>query len=131
MNEMYSKNNYLRYYESLRIEQKKVEELEKMLNFAFQHSEMIQTIEEKKWMFSLFYKKVKSVTPLYLSAHNGWKTIDWRERCIGKNQTLTLFKSKVGNISGGYLDRKWESSGGEQPDSSAFVFSLTHQKKLA
>ena len=82
-----------------------------------------------------FDKRVKSVELLYSSNKHGWKLEDWRSRCIGKSQTLTLFKSKKGNVSAGYLHRQWEEGpsglfGDKKPDSSAFVLSIDHKMKL-
>jgi len=67
---------------------------------------------------------------LFSSTIHGWKVKDWREKCIGKAKTLTFFKSKVGNVSCGYLDIPWLSDGGSTKDGNAFVVSINHQRKL-
>ena len=75
---------------------------------------------------------------MYSSKLHGWKRDDWRTRCVGKAQTLTLFKSKKGNVSAGYLHIKWDKGsnkfidiyGERKPDSSAFVLSIDHKMKL-
>ena len=85
---------------------------------------------DKIWVSKQFDKKVKSVTLLFSSAKHGWAVKDWREKCIGKNQTFTFFKSEVGNVSGGYLEIAWEAKGGKAKDASAFVLSVDHKRKL-
>ena len=68
---------------------------------------------------------------MYSSQLHGWKLTDWRSRCVGKAQTLTLFKSNKGNVSAGYLHIKWEDGGGKYGhDSSAFLLSIDHKRKL-
>ena len=70
---------------------------------------------------------------MYSNHVHGWKVKDWRDRCIGKEHTLTLFRSQKGNVSAGYLHIKWEEGGSigkYGKDSSAFVLSIDHKKKL-
>ena len=70
---------------------------------------------------------------IFSSSKDGWQVKDWRNKCIGESQTLTIFKSIVGNVSAGYLNIAWESIGGRgmgKPDSAAFLISIDHKIKL-
>ena len=81
------------------------------------------------------------MTPLFISGKDGWQRDEWRKRCLTNAQTLTLFKSKKGNIAAGYLHRMWEKrsnsyfggllqNNARLPDPEAFVLSITNKRKL-
>ena len=88
-------------------------------------------ISDKAWLLQQFPKKVKLTRLLFSSKDHGWKVEDWRRICIGQKQTFTFYKSKVGNISAGYLDIEWKKDGGyNNRDPNAFLVSINHRRKL-
>lgn len=62
---------------------------------------------------------------LYNWREHGFKPSDFHSRCDGHpNPTITLIKSKVGKLFGGYTKDKWASSGGHLKGTGTFIFSL-------
>jgi hypothetical protein len=69
-------------------------------------------------------EKPKTIALLFSSSIHGWKLADWKARCNGSSQTITLFKSTKGKTAGGYLHIQWKNEGGMMKDDKCFLFSL-------
>ena len=70
---------------------------------------------------------------LYRASRDGFRAYDFHSRCDGFESTLTIVKSKNGNIFGGYTTIQWKSidydeDNGYEYDNSAFIFSLVNKE---
>ena len=70
---------------------------------------------------------------LYRGSRDGFRASDFHSRCDGWPNTLTIVKSKSGNIFGGYTIIPWKSieydeNNGYEYDNSAFIFSLVNKE---
>ena len=74
-----------------------------------------------------FYKNIK-YKKLYRATEDGDKTSDFHRLCDGQGPTLTIGRTKKGNIFGGFTMAVWSSNGDYTSDPSAFVFSLNQKK---
>jgi len=43
----------------------------------------------------------------YRASKDGFKSTDFHRKCDGIPNTLTVIKSKSGNIFGGFIEQKW------------------------
>lgn len=80
-----------------------------------------------------------SLELLYRASENGFGAKDFHKYCDNISQTLTIIKSKCGNVFGGYTSKTWnetendsESCENEEPlpfvqDPDAFLFSLVNK----
>ena len=65
----------------------------------------------------------------YRASKDGFKSTDFHSHCDGKANTLTVIKSKSGNIFGGLTEKRWQSEGGFVRDPKAFLFSLVNKEE--
>ena len=66
---------------------------------------------------------------IYRASDNGEEAEDFHERCDDFEGSLTLIKTKEGNIFGGYTSLSWDfENESEKKDEFAFVFSLNLEK---
>ena len=66
---------------------------------------------------------------IYRASDNGEEAEDFHERCDDFEGSLTLIKTKEGNIFGGYTSLSWDPENeSEKKDEFAFVFSLNLEK---
>jgi hypothetical protein len=66
---------------------------------------------------------------IYRSSDHGEEAEDFHERCDDIEGTLTIIKTKEGNIFGGYTSLSWDpEEEAEKKDDDAFVFSLNLEK---
>ena len=75
-------------------------------------------------------EKPKTIALLFASSIHGWKLKDWKARCIGNSQTITLFKSTKGRTSGAYLHIQWKQDGGATNDERGYLFNLDQKIKI-
>jgi hypothetical protein len=80
--------------------------------------------EDISWIIAQLPEKPKTIALLFSSSIHGWKLADWKARCIGNSQTITLLKSTKGKTAGGYLHIQWKNEGGLAKDDKCFLFSL-------
>ena len=64
----------------------------------------------------------------YRASKDGFKSTDFHSHCDGKANTLTVIKSKSGNVFGGFTEQEWHSRGDDVTDPNAFVFSLINKE---
>lgn len=64
------------------------------------------------------YKNDKEETP------QGKEVVKFHELCDGKENTLTIIKTNLGSVFGGYTEFKWSNDGNFKKDDNSFVFSL-------
>ena len=66
---------------------------------------------------------------IYRASEHGEESEDFHERCDDIEGTLTIIKTKEGNIFGGYTSLSWDpEEEAEKKDEEAFVFSLNLDK---
>ena len=66
---------------------------------------------------------------IYRATEHGEESEDFHERCDDIEGTLTIIKTKEGNIFGGYTSLSWDpEEDAEKKDEDAFVFSLNLDK---
>ena len=66
---------------------------------------------------------------IYRSSEHGKDAEDFHEKCDDIEGTLTIIKTKEGNIFGGYTSLSWDpEEEAEKKDNDAFVFSLNLEK---
>ena len=63
----------------------------------------------------------------YRGTRDGFKASDFHAKCDGIANTLTVTKSKNGNVFGGFTEKAWNSRGVNVTDPSAFIFSLVNK----
>ena len=65
---------------------------------------------------------------LYRGSRDGFGAFDFHSNCDHKPNTLTIVKSDIGNIFGGFTSAHWNSSGSWQEDKSSFLYSLINKE---
>jgi hypothetical protein len=91
---------------------------------TFEYSSIVSSRLDIAWIIAQLPQKPKTIALLFSSSLHGWKLADWKGRCIGSSQTITLFKSTKGKTAGGYLHIQWIEEGGMTKDDKCFVFSI-------
>ncbi len=67
----------------------------------------------------------KKLSLLYRGSRDGFNAAAFHAQCDGRGATLTVVRSKKGNVFGGYTSVPWASSSGVWArDASAYIFSL-------
>jgi hypothetical protein len=72
------------------------------------------------------------MTLLYRATRDGFRATDFHTKCDNHGPTLSLFKSDLGKVFGGYTSTSWKTvdyPGDWERDDQAFLFSLTHKSK--
>lgn len=88
---------------------------------------ILTTNTERENLKSLIGFEKKSFVLLYRGTRDGFKGINFHEHADGVNNTLTIVKSKQGNVFGGFLADDWKCSitgGYYYPDPQSFLFTL-------
>ena len=65
----------------------------------------------------------------YRASTDGFKTTDFHSHCDGIAKTLTVIKSKSGNVFGGFTEQEWHSRDKYVTDPKAFIFSLVNEEE--
>ncbi|CAD8129773.1 unnamed protein product [Paramecium sonneborni] len=75
-------------------------------------------------------KKVKNFTQIYLGSRDGLSAYAYWNKVNNKSDLIIIFKSKSGNIFGGFSPCKWQYYQGYVQDNtlSSFLFSQTHDQ---
>jgi hypothetical protein len=61
---------------------------------------------------------------LYRATRDGFNGQAFHSKCDGKENTITIIKSHLNNVFGGYASSAWNSSASYINDPNAFLFSL-------
>jgi hypothetical protein len=64
---------------------------------------------------------------LYRGGFDGFGSSAFHSKCDGKHNTLTIIKSTMGYVFGGYTNSFWDQSGSSKADSGSFIFSLKNK----
>ena len=67
---------------------------------------------------------------LYRGSRDGFTSAKFHELCDDQGATLTIVKSEMGFVFGGFSSVSWIPNGQYYPDDKAFLFSLVFQTKL-
>jgi len=67
-----------------------------------------------------------SFSLLWRGSRDGFDAAAFHRLCDGKANTVTVIKNTNGFIFGGFTAIPWSSSGNDEADSTAFLFSLTN-----
>lgn len=103
----------------------------KQLNSTIFSSSTILTQETSVQLAKLIeIPSNKSYKLLYQSSKDGFKANDFHTKVGGKSNTLTIIKTKSGNIFGGYLSSSWSNYGYSVFDDTAFIFSLINSYNI-
>ena len=79
----------------------------------------------KSLLLPKFNLSDKKLTLLYRASRDGFQADNFHANCDNKAITLTIVKTKTGQIFGGYTKAKWNSNyENYQNDENAFIFSL-------
>ena len=63
---------------------------------------------------------------LYRGSRDGFAASDFHSKCDNISKTVTVVKSRNGNIFGGYTDQCWDLSNSFKIDNNAFIYSLVN-----
>ena len=63
---------------------------------------------------------------LYRASRDGFEASNFHSKCDNIYKTITIVKSRNGNIFGGYTALFWDQSSGYKTDNNAFIFSLVN-----
>ncbi len=88
---------------------------------------MIKRKEDEGWLMSIIPPGAKDIKILYDPVKHGWKTSKYHDICDDhQHPTITVIKSKSGNIFGGYTSNLWLSTptGCCGKGKDTFIFSL-------
>jgi hypothetical protein len=67
----------------------------------------------------------KNFTLLYRGSADGFHASSFHAKCDGHGNTLTIIRTKKGNIFGGYSPCVWDSNGAKRDESgTSFIFTL-------
>jgi len=80
------------------------------------------TIEESYYLFEM--TKSKKGILLYRATRDGFTGQAFHSKCDGKVNTITIIKSHLNYVFGGYASSAWNSSDNCINDPNAFLFSL-------
>jgi len=74
----------------------------------------------------------KSVTAqlLYLGSENEFKATAFHEKCDKLGPTLTVARSAMGLVFGGFTSKPWSTVYDYVPDNHSFLFSMDKRTKL-
>jgi hypothetical protein len=81
-------------------------------------------------IFSVFQRKVLRL--LYRASRDGFASADFHRCCNGHPNTVTVARSTLGHIFGGYTPVAWASRGGyvADPSMQSFLFTLQNPHSL-
>ena len=87
---------------------------------------LVTTKKQKDFIMTVMpdFKSITHVKLLYRGSRDGWKQEDFHRLCDNQGPTLTLVKSSVGRVSGGFTTVSWTSHAGWGADAKALVFSV-------
>jgi hypothetical protein len=65
-----------------------------------------------------------SLLLLWRGTRDGFDASTFHSKCDGKTNTITIIKSTLDYVFGGYASIAWDSTSGYKTDSNAYLFSL-------
>ncbi len=68
--------------------------------------------------------KSSKINLLYRATRDGFTSQSFHSKCDGKENTITIIKSHLNYVFGGYASSAWHSSGRYINDQNAILFSL-------
>jgi hypothetical protein len=76
--------------------------------------------------------KKKQLILLWRGSHDGFSAFDFRGRCDGYPNTLTVILDTKGNVFGGFTPVEWESKTRDKADPSlkSFLFTLMNPQNV-
>ena len=97
------------------------------------NSKILTKPEEFKFLEKIFQEEnetKKKFTPnlIYRATRDGDNGLLFHKKCDNIKDTLTLVKTKTGNIFGGYTSETWNGNNYKKDD-KAFCFSIDLNKK--
>ena len=84
---------------------------------------LIIKTEKRKKFFNLINEKGKWKR-LYRASVDGFQSTQFHTKCDGISNTLTIVKSTLGYIFGGFATLPWDQSSSYKIDKNAFIFSF-------
>ena len=92
-------------------------------------SKILSNPEDFKFLKKIFKEKNKKFKPnlLYRATRDGDNCLIFHKKCDDIKDTLTLVKTKTGNIFGGYTSETWKGNNYKKDD-NAFCFSIDLKK---
>jgi len=90
---------------------------------------LIVTSKEEAKLLSEWVGGDKSFELLYRGTRDTFAAAVFHQLCDGKGATLTVAKSNLNKVFGGYISQPWSSNSAYSNDSTAFLFSLTEKAK--
>lgn len=68
---------------------------------------------------------------VYQATRDGFRAEDFHSKCDNVSNTLTIIKSDIGQVFGGFTANNWFSLSPKfKPDANAFLFSLINSEKF-
>ena len=71
----------------------------------------------------------KKLQMLYSGTRDGFEPDDFHERCDNQESTVFVVRTQYDRVFGGYTSIPWTKTGGQYQDNTAFLFSVTDQRK--
>ena len=91
--------------------------------------EELDLIENRLKYMEQFKNKNLSYNLIFRGTKDGKLPSDFHKKVDGKDKTITIIETTKGLKFGGYIDKKWDSSGGWiRDDENCFIFSLSLMK---
>ena len=66
---------------------------------------------------------------IYRASRDGFSARAFHDKCDNRSRTITIIKSKNGNVFGGYTSKAWDKSDSWKHDTAAYIFSLVNADK--
>mmetsp|Transcript_10266 Transcript_10266/g.8814 ORF Transcript_10266/g.8814 Transcript_10266/m.8814 type:complete len:142 (+) Transcript_10266:928-1353(+) len=79
----------------------------------------------KKWVKEL--AKMNQFKLLYRGSKDGFDAATFHKKCDDVLGTLTIVKSNLNKIFGGYTDKSWKGSGSYVQSNDSWIFSITEK----
>ena len=67
---------------------------------------------------------------LYRATRDGFSAENFHSKCDGKSNTLTVIRTKLGYVFGGFTTKPWSIIGKYANDPDAFIFSLINRQGI-
>ena len=101
------------------------------VNDIFTGSTCNITEKEKANMNKMMENKNFLTFNRYRGSRDGWMKSDFHRKSDGIKPSISLFKTKMGMLIGGFTSAYWTSAArGDTTDSKAFLFNLSTDKKF-
>jgi hypothetical protein len=89
---------------------------------AWLSTSLILTLHEQNYLSEITHSS--NGTLLYRATRDGFTTEAFHEKCDGKADTVTIIKTDLDYVFGGFASAIWTSVTGFISDSKAFIFSV-------